>query len=350
MTADPYRRLMLLRNYNLEASTEPSNDDLVRFEFRERGEVVRLWLDGSAYQFQAGHLDGKSYYSYEEGGVWADGPAKGQPVGEEEFIHLCRIIHHRLGGESPDAVFELQPPRYVRPVMELWDTVTNLKASQRILDVGCGTGWLVEYLRGYSDYEAVLGVEPSKERVALANMRPTFPSDNLIRQGVAENLPAKDNHFCQVVFWFSLHHVPEDQMLKALEEARRVIRGDGLEYVVVVEPVADGPMYEVEKLVVDEAPERAAALQALYQFGAQKGVTRLLDATIATEISYESPEEFLYVMGATDPERREAIAEMRDEVIAKFLEFGRRIYQSDEQRRVFPMDVRLVIFEIEREF
>ncbi|MEM6903968.1 MAG: methyltransferase domain-containing protein [Pseudomonadota bacterium] len=353
MTADPYRRLMLLRNYDLDALDQESEDGIISFRHYGPGEEVDLFVDGSAYHFGAVHGGSRSEYFYREGGLWSGGPAEGQPISDEEFIHLNRLIHKKFGGHA-DMV--LEPPSYARPVIDIWDKVTGLLSgpnppNRPILDIGCGTGWLLEYLKCAGLKEMALGVEPAEERVALANMRPALKINEKtpgtrVRQGAAEDLPAKDDHFSQAVFWFSLHHVPEDKMVKALEEARRVTGGLN-QYVVVVEPVAAGEMYEVERLIIDEATERAAALQAMYQFGELKGVTRIIDATIATTMSYESPEEFLFAVGAVDQNRQETIDQSRDAFIEAFLEQGHWAGHYLESYREFAQDVRLVIFKID---
>jgi SAM-dependent methyltransferase len=64
-----------------------------------------------------------------------------------------------------------------------------------------------------------------------------------------------------VTFLNSLHHVSVPALAKALAEAGRVLRQDGIVY--VQEPLAEGRYFEIVRLLDDETNVRAAAQRAL---------------------------------------------------------------------------------------
>jgi len=86
------------------------------------------------------------------------------------------------------------------------------------LDVGCGTGKLVKYLRllGVDAY----GVEISKHAIELAD-RDVKP---FLKLGDITNLPFKDNAFEMVVTYDVLERIDRSHIKKALEETVRVSR------------------------------------------------------------------------------------------------------------------------------
>lgn len=92
----------------------------------------------------------------------------------------------------------------------------------RMLDVGCGPGhwtaWLHE--RG-CDIEGVDPVPEFVEHARVAHAGVPF------RVGVAERLSAPDASVAGIVAWYSLIHVPHDEIGGALGEFARVLRAGG---------------------------------------------------------------------------------------------------------------------------
>jgi SAM-dependent methyltransferase len=92
----------------------------------------------------------------------------------------------------------------------------------RICDVGCGPGHVAAYLheRG-SD---VMGVDLAERMVAEAQrIHPTIP----FVQADMRQLPFADAFLAGIVAFYSLIHIPPDEMAGVLHEMHRVLQPDG---------------------------------------------------------------------------------------------------------------------------
>lgn len=87
-----------------------------------------------------------------------------------------------------------------------------------ILDNGCGTGILFDYLRGYNC--KVIGIDISSGMIEKARK-----INKYIIRGDSQYLPFKNNSF-DIIFGRSLlHHLPDPK--KGIEEMKRVVRDKG---------------------------------------------------------------------------------------------------------------------------
>jgi len=93
-----------------------------------------------------------------------------------------------------------------------------LERGDRLLDIGCGSGNAMTYFTENIGCIAK-GIEKRKEYVSLAKN----PQDIIVSN--AESLPFKDNSFDKAVIIHVIGHI--DDPIKALIEARRVIKGGG---------------------------------------------------------------------------------------------------------------------------
>jgi 2-polyprenyl-3-methyl-5-hydroxy-6-metoxy-1,4-benzoquinol methylase len=94
----------------------------------------------------------------------------------------------------------------------------------RVLDVGCGPGWLtVQYAKAGADVTAVdltpRAVELTKQYLAYQGLSAT------VHEGNAEQLPFADGSFDLVVSSGVLHHTPDTP--RAIRECYRVLRPNG---------------------------------------------------------------------------------------------------------------------------
>ena len=152
----------------------------------------------------------------------------------------------------------------------------------RAVDIGCGEGAFTRYLaeRG----AIVTGIDSNESRIAAARAAAQAAQSTADFQvGNGEALPFADGALDLVVFSNSLHHVPVESMDRALAEGARVLRAGGRLY--AMEPIAQGPYFEVQRLWNDETKVRALALAALGRLGA-------LGLVPETELVYGSLRRF----------------------------------------------------------
>ena len=136
-------------------------------------------------------------------------------------------------------------------------------------------------------------------------------------EGIAENLPLENGSRDIIVFSQSLHHVPVEAMKAGLDEANRVLVDHGFLY--VLEPVASGPMYNVENLIDDEAEIRGKAQDAL---SSHTGFILETEFNYETSYSYESVDVLIKDMADVDPERMARAVQYRKELETRFDKFG----------------------------
>jgi SAM-dependent methyltransferase len=96
------------------------------------------------------------------------------------------------------------------------DVTRHFRPDAKLLDVGCGTGWLAEH---FSDYT---GIDGSPEAVAAAQSK----GRSITEGDVNEPLPFEDASFDGVVLKDLLEHV--DDPVAVVLEVHRVLRPGGL--------------------------------------------------------------------------------------------------------------------------
>ena len=99
----------------------------------------------------------------------------------------------------------------------------ELEPGESLLDVGCGTGVLLEALSISVPNANLSGADPSPEMLKMARKR--LDEAILLEQSYAESLPFSDASFDVVVSTNALHYFRNP--LGALEEMARVLRPNG---------------------------------------------------------------------------------------------------------------------------
>jgi ubiquinone/menaquinone biosynthesis C-methylase UbiE len=99
----------------------------------------------------------------------------------------------------------------------------DLRPSDRLLDVGCGTGFLLHRLSGQHPAAQLTGVDPVPEMLAVARRR--LPPEVVLQEGWAERLPFASESFDIVLSCNAFHYVRQPEA--ALREMSRVLSPGG---------------------------------------------------------------------------------------------------------------------------
>ena len=115
------------------------------------------------------------------------------------------------------------PSRFAR-----WRPSAGVRAGDRILDVGCGTGYFVRMLAEIVGPDgAVVGIDASPEMIAYASSRSRSEANVSFKVGSAGALSFPDSSFDVVVSSLTMHHLAPADQLPAIQEMRRVLRPGG---------------------------------------------------------------------------------------------------------------------------
>ncbi len=100
-----------------------------------------------------------------------------------------------------------------------------LPAGGRLLDIGTGTGWVLQTLG--PRVKAATGIDKSSEMLAVAraNLARAGLRNCVLRQGDMYRLPWADGHFDAAALHMVLHYA--DRPAEAIAEAARVVRDGG---------------------------------------------------------------------------------------------------------------------------
>ena len=110
---------------------------------------------------------------------------------------------------------------------KMWEEFKFLKdyasSEDKILDLGCGNGRLIELFQGKNiEY---YGIDNSKELIEIAKKRYSYGK---FQVADALGIPFPMNFFNKVISIAVLHHIPSEELrLQFLKEAKRVLKSKG---------------------------------------------------------------------------------------------------------------------------
>jgi ubiquinone/menaquinone biosynthesis C-methylase UbiE len=107
----------------------------------------------------------------------------------------------------------------------------DLEVSDRVLDLGCGTGWASRRMARVVTAGEVVGLDVADEMLRRAEQASTDIKNVRYLWGSAENIPAPDNHFSKVLSVESFYYYADQG--KALDELRRVLAPGGKLFILI---------------------------------------------------------------------------------------------------------------------
>ena len=106
--------------------------------------------------------------------------------------------------------------------------LAEVQPGEMVLDLGCGTGSLLDALLTARADASYVGVDPDPQVLAIARgkLQQRLPSVQLLT-GYGDHLPVADRAFDVVVSTLTFHHLSDAHKQSTLVEVRRVLRPAG---------------------------------------------------------------------------------------------------------------------------
>lgn len=117
------------------------------------------------------------------------------------------------------------------PIVEPTLALMNLQATDRVLDVGCGTGWLGRRLARQVSGGQVVGIDVSDEMVRRAEKNSEGFKNLEFLQGRVDRLPWENDFFTKVISVESAYYWPDPA--SGLREIFRVLVPRGSAWVLI---------------------------------------------------------------------------------------------------------------------
>lgn len=99
----------------------------------------------------------------------------------------------------------------------------EFSSGERILDLGCGTGSLIQRLLQIASGSEIVGIDPCAEMLEIARQK--MPQSVELKVGLADDIPFPNDYFDIVVSTSAFHYFRDP--FKALQEAKRVLKTNG---------------------------------------------------------------------------------------------------------------------------
>jgi ubiquinone/menaquinone biosynthesis C-methylase UbiE len=107
----------------------------------------------------------------------------------------------------------------------------DLQPADRVLDLGCGTGWASRRMARVTTAGEVVGIDVADEMLRRAEQSSAGIPNVRYIWGSAERIPAADNHFNKVLSVESFYYYADQ--VKALDELRRVLAPGGRLFILI---------------------------------------------------------------------------------------------------------------------
>ncbi|MFF4323278.1 class I SAM-dependent DNA methyltransferase [Streptomyces sp. NPDC001568] len=144
-------------------------------------------------------------------------------MNSEDWLADTQTSYDTVAATYADQVRNLlDETPYERAVLELFASLVNTTGGGLVADVGCGPGRITAYLRGLG--MDAFGIDLSPAMIEIARRE---HSGLRFEVGSMTDLGLTDASLAGLVAWYSLIHVPDDEISSVLTHFRRVLRPGG---------------------------------------------------------------------------------------------------------------------------
>jgi ubiquinone/menaquinone biosynthesis C-methylase UbiE len=123
------------------------------------------------------------------------------------------------------AIYDQRWSWYISNTLSFLKTWVNFSASDRILDIACGTGEFERLIINEHPAQQIVGIDISEEMLAVAQQKLYSYPNISFQVGSASALPFPEQTFDVIVSANSFHYF--DDPIIALAEIKRVLKPDG---------------------------------------------------------------------------------------------------------------------------
>ena len=121
--------------------------------------------------------------------------------------------------------------RHHMPIFEPTLPLMDVKPTDRVLDLGCGSGWATRLIAKRFHPKKIVGIDISDEMVRRAEEQSKGIANIEFRQGAAEKIPLPDASIDKIFSIESFYYWP-DQMT-GLKEVKRVLTPGGKLFILI---------------------------------------------------------------------------------------------------------------------
>ncbi len=154
----------------------------------------------------------------------SDSLSGGAPAVDVRVIEANQRVHSQLATQYNETEPHFRPENKAKVRRRLESIATAAPGRDRLLDLGCGTGFLLDLAHDlFTRLDGVDATRAMLDRVDLS------PGNIVLHEGVVEHLPFEDATFDVVTAYSFLDHLADHRPV--LAEASRVLKPGGKLYV-----------------------------------------------------------------------------------------------------------------------
>jgi len=121
--------------------------------------------------------------------------------------------------------------RHHLPIFEPALPIMDVQPSDRVLDLGCGSGWATRLVAKRFRPKKIVGIDISDEMVRRATEHSKGIANIEFEQGAAEKVPAADASFDKIFSIESFYYWPDQ--VRGLKEVKRVLAPGGKLFILI---------------------------------------------------------------------------------------------------------------------